>query len=640
MRRWEAVDGKKGGSVWKSLLYGGLAIVSVILLSIAADMLFHYENLISTMGASQFIDFFHNSPKITEEQVASRLTPEQKLLVFGDLSKTSPEQRIKARWDTDPNNPTYFADYTNAYLAEFKKLPPDFLLTAKRIDPGNAWFTYVSAGFKAKGAVKLRTPSKAAKLAKTPPEWDIPDAGALNDSILLLHEARNQPKCVNPSVSLHEDQMKLLPTGTPSEVIFALGYRSANSLDAEYLLGNLGSAIAAKAWLCGPENNRTAFKELLVDADAFFTKRMEADVNSLWSEIITTNMAFGFVTSASPVATQFGLTDESAELGMALENMNRRKALFESRKGIPNADLLYQHGGELANMTTLSNPKLERPPLLTEDDVQAGRMMDHETVAWTGSYFIWAMLVAGMGLTALFRFRSPLLIRRLTGRLEMLIYPRDWMATLGFGVVLPMLFFVWITRFTALGGRELSMERYKLYLPYLHDPPLGQEQWVALALLVVCSSATASCGCLWKRMKPLGLVKAGSATSLIPIACLAAYIPMTGWAVVDNSNSIAIASWVVGGIVTCWLVLILAKAFFGRYQIQLRYGLVARMLVPCCAFAALLALSAAPYFKARAFYWSRKDMLVRADPERPSGSHFDHKMALQFKKELRETLGK
>ena len=636
--RWNALDRKKRRPVWKTLLFAGLIIISALMLTDATKVLLQYENMISTMDGS--IDFFHNSPKITEEEVAANLTAEETRLLFGDLSKSTAVQRAKARWDSDPENPAYFAAYVNAYLAELSKLPPDFLQTARRIDPENAWFTYVAAGVRAKEAVKHRPQSKEDKAANVPPEWDVLDMAAFNDSLALLKEARSQPKCETYYSKLLRDQMKLLPTNTPAEVVFALAYRFEESPDAEPRLRDLSSVIAAKAWLCGEENDQAAFQDLLVDANGFLRKRADSEVESIIGELINTNIAFGIVTNASPVADKFGLADESARLGEALKIVNLRKALQQSRKPIANFDMIYSHGGQMASLTALYNFRhLQNPPLLTMQDVNPGRLMDHETLAWTGSYFAWAALILGMALAAAFRFRPPALIRRLAVRMECLIRPWDWVLILGLGAVLPTAFFIAITRFTAWGGRERSMEENNIYLPYFDSPPLGLAQFLALAILMIFCSGMTSCVCLWKRTKPFGIVRAGSASALIPTVCIAAFIPISGWSVVHSSIAAAVTAWVLAGISISWLLMIFTRAFLGQYQTQLRYGIVARMLVPALAFAAMLTLSAAPYFKAMAYHWSAEDRLVRTDENYPSGSEFDHRMALQFRKEMREMLG-
>jgi hypothetical protein len=436
--------------------------------------------------------------------------------------------------------------------------------------------------------------------------------------------------------------MKLLPSTTPTEVVFTLGYRAGKFSYAEISLGALGAAVAAKAWLCGEANDPASFRELLVDAEGLLGKRANSEVESFLGELLNRKVAFAIVTNASPVAAKFSFTDQSERLAQALTVVNQRKTQQRDRKPDPGSDILYRHGSELSWLAVLpsSLKTLQNPPRLTLEDLRPGRLMEHETVAWTGTYLVWAMLVVAMGLAAALRFRSPILIRRLAGRLEELVVPRDWMMVLGAGVLLPIVFFTVVTRFTALGGRDLSMEYGNVpFIPYFDDPPLGLTQHVALALLILVACGTTAAGCFRRRTKFLELPTPHPTGSLVATACLVAFIPVSGWSVAHDSDAAAVTSWIFAGAVIVWLLVVLSKSLFAHYQTQLSYGVVSRMLVPCCASGALLCLSAAPVFKAMAFDWSAKDGLIRVDKDHPSGSKFEYRMASQLRKELRETLG-
>lgn len=641
IQRWETVDARTRKPAWRAVLFVVLAIVSAAVLADGARVLIHFENMIPTMGGSHFVDFFHNSPKITEAAFARRLNADEVRLLFGDLSKRSAPERMKVMWDSEPGNPAYFADFVNAYMEESGgKLPPDFLKTARRIDPENAWFTYVAAAVRATDAVKKRTPTKAAKAANATPEWDVLDSAALNDLLALLRDARNQPKCKTYQNELGRARVKSLPTGTPAEVTFALGYRFGTSLAAEVELRHLISALSAKAWLCGEENDQAAFNELLIDADGFLRKRMDAEVESQLAEFINQNAAYGFASNAAPAARKLGLFENLVKLDPQLEEFTRRKAEYETRKSDPNSERIQQHGGSLASTIVISPfRRFQNPPQITMEDLEPGRLMDHATLGWTATYFAWAALIVAMGAAAAFRFWSPALICRLAARLELLIQPRDWLWVIVFGIVLPIAYFIAVTRYTPWGGRELSMNWNELSVPYFDDLPLGLAQHVGLTLLIVFSCGAASCWRLRSRTKSLGLVTASSFGLLVPVACLAAFIPVSGWSVVHSSEAIAVTAWGFAGISLVWLILIGFQSLFGRVQTRLRHGIVARMLVPCCAFAAILALSAAPFYKVMAFEWSGKDTLVRASENFPSGSEFEHRLTLQLRKELREILG-
>lgn len=106
-----------------------------------------------------------------------------RLLLYENSTGGSKSGKTKVLWDSDPPNPAYFAEYAACYFPEHGgTLPPDFLETARRIDPQNAWFTYIAAGVKAKDAVKMRTQSKAENAANKTPEWDILDQTKLADA--------------------------------------------------------------------------------------------------------------------------------------------------------------------------------------------------------------------------------------------------------------------------------------------------------------------------------------------------------------------------------------------------------------------------------------------------------------------------
>lgn len=638
--RWDAVDGKTRRFGAKAILYLCLMIVSGWMLADGIRILIHLENMTSCMCGSSFVDFFHNSPRIQEEDVARELSDPKKMLLFGDLSRTSKVDRMKGLWDSDPGNPGYFVDYAYAYSEEKDTLPPDFLETARRIDPDNAWFTYIAAGEMAIQAVKTRPRSKTDQLGNIPPEWEILDAAALERSLKILREARGQPRCENPLLEIQRERAKLLPTRTPTELVFAIYYRYQDSSAIEIKLRALGPAIAAKAWLCGKENDPEAFRNLVFDANHFLKQCADSEVGDLLGEMINTNVAFNWVESACPVANQLGLNPEAAELESAWKSVKERKALRNVRKRNVNSELIYDRGGELAAFGAVSPIfTLIDSPRLSPAALVPGRLMDHETVAWTGSYFVWAIFIVAMGVSVGIRRWQPPLIQNLANRLELLLLPRDWIMIVFLGIVIPITYFIWITRFTPWGGREWSVGHSSLNIPFLDNFLLGWAQQCALGLLVILSVGAAGCRSIRKRARPLGLVTIGSASLIFPILSCAAFIPIRGWQVLDPSHAATAATSISGGITVVWLLLIAFRMKFGSYHSRLRHAVAGRILVPCFAFAALVAISSAPIFKHLAFQWSAKDTLVRMDKDFPAGTEFQHRVALQYRQELRQTLG-
>ena len=634
IKLWETLDARKRKPTWRIVLFSVLVMVSAAVLIDGARIISRYESPFG-FGSPPFADVFYGSPRITDEQVARQLDSSQALLLFGDLSKSSPSDRMKALWNSEPGNPAYFAEYANAYFSEHEDLPPDFLRTARRIDPQNAWFTYVAAGVRAKGAVKQRPQSKTDKAAKETPEWDVLDAAKFHDSLALLREARGQSQCESYAIQLHRQRMKLLPLRTPAETIYAIGSIYGNGDFCETSLREVGRVIAAKAWLTGEANDSDAFRELLIDADGFLWKRAGAEVGSVLPELITTVGAFTMVHNLKPVAEKFGIDNEAGRLRAISDRVHKRERLRETRKSIVSRDLLRAHGSDLAAnlIAPVYTQNLQHPPLLSLDEIKPGRLMDHEALSWTNSYFMWASLIGMTGIVAAYRFRLPVLIRRLAGRLESLMRPADWLLVLGFGIFMPIAWFATINRFTPLGGRGVSVSYG------MSDPPLLLVQILGLAVLLILFPGIIARWRMRRRMKVFGFMSKRLALDFLAAACAAAFIPVYGSAVVNSSTAATIVAWGLAAISLLLLILISTKALLGPPTNLLRCGIIARILLPAYAFAALIVISATPLFKFAAFHWFEKDQLVRPDPDYPVASRFEHKAAVQMRKELRETLG-
>ncbi|MEO5917821.1 MAG: hypothetical protein ABIS50_26550 [Luteolibacter sp.] len=640
--RWQAMDRGWLAKLWRWILYGLLLIVSGIIVGDAVRMLWDYDEAISAMDGSTFVDVFHSAPKVTEEQVAAILTDAQKLLVFGDRSKSSPAEQMKALWDSDPENPSYFAEYSAVYLDKYHKLPEGFLETARRIDPDNAWFTHVAAGVRALNAVKSREQSKAARVANAPLEWDVIDGVALDESLAILRQASSQGHCKNPRTALHREQMKLIPMETPPEVLFAIGY-SYKIDSTDYSLRVLGNALAAKAWLTGETGDVAGFHEILEDIDVFLRKCTSTPPDSMTGELVNRGNAFGLTISRAAAADKLGLMEESKRLAGPLLEVRRLKArVYGPKPPNPNADLAVDHGGRISaflNFGSLTR-QIEEPPMLSAADMEPGRLMDHETLSWTGSIVAWAILVCGMGCCALFRFAGRDLTKRLARRLELLIRPGDWLAVCGLGVLLPAGWFVAINRFTPLGGRDLSMGRNEMVIPYFEESILlGLAQFITLALLILFASGLTARWRAGRRLRMLGAETRAPWPMAVAVICAAAILPASGWAVTHPSPFASIIAFATLGTSLLGLLMAGLRCFSGQAADVIRNQVAIRMMVPACAAGALFVISLAPFFKAEAYRWSAKDELIKPNCEHMASSDFDYQMALQMRKKLRKVLG-
>lgn len=127
---------------------------------------------------------------------------------------------------------------------------------------------------------------------------------------------------------------------------------------------------------------------------------------------------------------------------------------------------------------------------------------------------------------------------------------------------------------------------------------------------------------------------------LLGILCATAFVPVVG-------GSVVIDSWDAGiyvaiglfAVPTLWLLAVISGVLFVNSPKILQHAVVAKSLIPCLATAALLAISAVPFYKAAARHWFERDGLIQMDPEHPAMSKFEYECAVQMRKETRQMLG-
>lgn len=639
---WQEKDRSRFVVIRKWIFYGVLTAISAIVVGDTVRMCWGYQEAIRVLGGPLFFDVFRTVPNVTEEQVAARLTPGLQLLVFGDRSKKSITERTRALWDSDPENASYYVEYAEAHLREKGKLPEGFLDTAERIDPDNAWFTHTAAAVRARDAVKSRKESAAATASDASLEWDVIDAVAMEDALSILKQASGQSRCENPRAALFREQMNLLPMDTPTEAMFSLGYRLGKPWPSELALRDLGSVLAAKAWLAGENGDREGFAEINEITNRFLQQRTHAPVNGLIGELVTRGAAFATVSNRARSAAKLGLAEDVERLNAPLAEVDRlKKRTVRPTPPTPNDKLVRYHGGNFAGIVSgVGLRQIENPPMLVGRDVEPGRMMDHATLSWTGTWLAWAVLMSGAAVCALFRFTGRAVMRHLGRRLELLMTPWDRLAAGIPGTVLPVVWFVTITQYTSLGGRDFSMGSNELDLPLLGNGiPLGWWQFIALAVCIIFSCGWLACWRVGRKLRQVGMETRPPWSIALAALCSAAFIPTSGWSVTSGSP---VATGVAQGLIGILVLSLVGFGFLwfcGRSVAMIGNQVAMRMMVPICVAAALVPLSSLPFSKAEAYRWSAKDELIKPSRNHMANTDFEHRMAVQMRKELQEVLG-
>ena len=628
IQRWDAIDARKRKPLWRIVLFSVVAVVSAILMVDVSKDLLTYGRFYSSMTNFMTI----GSGNRYQQQLEKRLSAPQRLLLFGDSSQPTRAGKMKALWDSEPENPAYFSEYVKAYLSDNDRLPPDSLETARRIDPQNSWFTYLAAAAECKASVKKGTRSKAAKDAGEALTWNIRDQAKLDRALVLLHEARSQPECRNYVKELSRQRIEILPRSNPTDNLYSIAYLAGSVAPDIISLRHLVDAIGAKGWTYGEETNAPGLKDLIVDSDAFVTALAGIEAPTIIEVLVFKVCADGSAKELSAAAAKLGLAADATRLAETHQRFKEHKIARETRTVMPDREGPIANGALLASLTLpMVSRQMVDPPPLTDDDVKPGRLADHEMFAHASCVGAWILLMVLFCGTALYRYRSPALIRGLAKRMEALMRPADWAWLLGVGVVMPLVYMMILNRLTPLGGRDLGLQTTFMLLPTAH--------FLGLTVLMILLSVLITRWRLGKRAAEFRFPSGKSKLGWLAVACAVAFIPAVGWGACAGSKAGLAAAAGLILLPTLWLLVVMTCAVFSKPSKLFHRSTSARVLLPVYATAMLLMVSPVPVYKAAGQYWFEQDTLIRLDPAYPSMTRYEYEAAVQMRRELRTALG-
>ncbi len=645
--RWDAQDGRRRRVFWRRALWVALIVASAAVWLVNSGELFRYFE----WGKWSMHPYSGSMPD-SEERVGRRLDAKQKLLLFGDQASDHQDERKEGLWLSEPDHPAYFAEYAVAYAAERSELPPEFLETARRIDPDNAWFTYFAGGVWAREAVKSKP--QTAK-GEHPPEWEILDQARMDRALELFHEARMQGSCDDYTARMLLERLALLPQGTLIEGSDSIACIANATVFGSLRIMHLMTSVAAKAWSLGEAGDAKGFQELSKDMDAYLQGRLDMEVGTLVDELVFTSTLLIISESFAPAAERLGLEAEATRWKKTWERVRARNDARKSweftvdgKTEDPRKVTGVFGGGSMG----MVSKQVQNPPALADDDLKPGRLIEHEIVAWFSSYVIWLIMGALLGLVVIYRFRVPLMVRRLAGRMEDLLRPVDWTWILGAGVLLPLVFVMAVNRLTPLGGRQFGLAGVSFLLPVGHFLAL-LVVWLVLPVAII----------RWRFAKVAGFFGFSKPSWAPGLAVLGAValVPVIGWVAiseglgelsaewmndlgleVEKSGPASLWVWCAIGLLAVpllWLAITSCRAVFSHAGRLFHRATVSVVLARAYAACMLLVILAVPCFKAAEQYWFERDTLMRFDATLPGWSRYEYQVAVQLRKETREILG-
>ena len=627
LRRWDAPVREKRRMSWRWIFHLTVAIISILFLTQATLDFLHYRKAIRTLSG-------HTPEMISSSHFDAR---EKLLLKISDSNQSSTEL-AKALWDSDPANPAYYAEYCAAYVADTSKLPADFLEQAQRVDPNNAFFPYWAAAVEAKDAAKQRSLTKAMKAAGTPHGWDVTDESKVDRALHVLSEARNLADYRPYEVQMARERISILPQNTPREYINSVLLLVTASTTHQYSR-DLPNAIAAKAWLCSERSDTQGFRGVKESADIYLRNVCRSEPGFIIHDMILEIAARVILKNLTAAAVKLGLIEEAAEIQARLDRFeklitDRKAGVFE----IEGKDAHRKAGVINGDALPYLSKRALHPPILTDRDVKPGRMLEHDILWQICTYGTWALLGITAALAALYRFRSPRVVREVSARMELLLWPVDWV-WLCLVSISPFIYCLLITRLTPMGGSESNILTGPIKLPYDGVVLLPMAQFTGLFLMMLILPILIARWRLGKRAAFFGFGKARLWPGAIAFISAAAAIPVLGWGVTRESEVALMISWGLLVIPLAWILVAVIHAMTAGANQLLQLTTTARVLVPAYSAAMLVLLTSTPFYMMSRQRWFEQDTMNHLDAAYPSLSKFEYQLSVAARKELREALG-
>ena len=620
--RWEAVDVRKRRPLWRWALAVALLLLSAWVLLSAVHEAWRYKRVLGWFG-----DFGIGWPAEPHEVMGDGLSARDRFLLFGDISKPSKSEQIRALWDSEPDDPTYFAVYAIKYRMDHGGYPPDFVEASRRLAPDNSWFIYHAAADQARNSVKKEKQSYQAKKAGEAPAWKIVDEKNLSQALALLRQAGTQRQFANPLKEFVARRVPLLPQSDQLSRLASSLYLN-DYFTSDFIMRNLAEAIAAQAWLLGEAGDADGFRQLLGDADAFMeTFGKMQDPTAIEVLIFKVNTAT-VVRNLAAAAGKLGLEKEASRLKRINGNLEQWS---EDQKNLKGNDETALQGSVLAGSVSLLRNQVKSPPSLSDADLKPGRVVEHLLVSRACSLAVWAILGLGIVALALFRFCLPKAVLCLAQRMNALLLPIDWAWILGAGILLPFGYVTALLWLTPLGGQAWGLIKGGGAVLLLAN-------FLTLALLLLVVPVLIARWRLARRAAALGICSGASLLGWLAVGAGLAFVPLLAMVVcpVANLNSYLILKMALLLPLLLVILISLVRALAVTFTRQFSRAVVALTLIPTYACGMLLIMASIPVYQAAQARWERRDPMTELTSN--GITPYESKVAGQLLQEVREVL--
>jgi hypothetical protein len=609
---------------WKAVLYVLAAIAAILA---AVPVLRDYDRLrLWEHTYCWMFDEFRMSlpgPPITSDarlrvpDLFGKLTPSQRLLLFGDLSKSTETERFKALSDSDPADIAFFAEYFRAATAEGSVPVPLLLATADRLDPQNAWYRQVAAAVLARGAFE-RISHRRPGGRQPAPRFRIKDPARLTEAFKLLDEAARMPRFDSHEDELLSRRLEVLPAGDD-----VLGRKLTESYLAmeprtwHWSYPVIATSVAARAEELASQGNATAFADLIQSWESFTRRSIDSGGISAARVEIPSRQ---FRVNAKPLAENargLGLTDVASRLDHLTSSLESRQKAHSMRA--EDWSSLLEKGGSASFGLLGGRQRLDLPPPLDGSTLKPGLSAEHAMRARIDSAEVGAFMLLLSLLTAATRFSRGFQVRRLSRPMLGVMRPADYRWILIGGVVAPVLVFLLLDLVTGI-----VLVRAWDTLVYRH---------LTLAGALLTLPALIATRRLCKRLGGLGWDQPRKRL----VGAIALGFMVAGIAEASDWQPARLIGFTFVGTISFISFLVLPfGAFITTRDTAVRWQVYCRAMLPAQVLAVLLMALLVPVHHAREKHWTGLNTLTRIEAGVPSMNRYEHELARRMRLELLE----
>jgi len=599
------------------------------------------------MTARMYDMFSFTSAPERPSTLPSGFTQEQRLLLGdSDLDELEQKRQLHA---LAPANSAYFAEYAQEFVTQRGALPPDFLETAVRLAPDNAFFPYFAAGQLSRKCLtkkKFTSPSPPPRMVDgvrlyalpREQEFDIHNLADFEEALALVAKGAALPGFETYANPMIVARLRLLPAGTMADFTRALMYAYGGSTGMIQIM-YVAELINARAEQLSKSGRKEEFLALAAQREALIAHLGRNPDLALVGELVHSVIAVSTAKNFEAAAARLGHT-EMAETyrkqGEAFQAERDMRDIRAKKEGDPFPENKASSLHRLALPTV--NRQVTTPPPLSAADFEPMRRAEHELLGGLGLLALALCLPLAALVVFLFRFIATPMIRVPAKRMAGVLCIADGAWVSGLGVVLPILCFLFVTRFTPLGGREYGATFFVFTFPGV--------QYAALLLALLIVPAILVRWCLSKRLAPFGFGDrftvpfALAVMAMIAVWSLAALPVVEHLTKVDLLNHFTFAALAAPpALCLCLLFANALRSILGKPAARLAQCATAVAILPAYPIAIILLCALTPIYSAGEKRWLAKETLLRIDPYAPDLGAYEFKVAAQKRKEINAITG-